>query len=119
MAGPKGMEREFPSSPDVRELEDPEMDADERTQLLGNSESESGVDGPAIAARKGSWNAHEDFAGLPWWRKPSVSVEQPPVRCNSALYSQLTVTLAGFLATYTLCHIHSSIWGIIVPKLNL
>lgn len=57
-----------------RDPEDPEADMSESTTLLGSgADNDSNTGDAAGAARKGSWSGSEDFEGLPWWKRPSVS----------------------------------------------
>ncbi|KAL2175688.1 major facilitator superfamily domain-containing protein [Thermothelomyces heterothallicus CBS 202.75] len=84
---------------DVR-LPDPRLDVDEvseTTGLLGAGAHSNGAPGGAPASSGGSgWSGDEDFAGLPWWRKPSVWF------------------LLGPYAVFAL-----AFGGSVVPKLNL
>ena len=63
--------------------------ADETTGLLGagahsNGDPE-GADRPHATPRDGSWAGDDDFAGLPWWERPSVCVPQTQRRqCHVA-----------------------------------
>ncbi|XXG94122.1 hypothetical protein Hte_000374 [Hypoxylon texense] len=72
--------------------------ATERSPLVGADAGDnmSNGDGDSNGKRQESWVGYEDFAGLPWWRTPSV------------------YWLIGPYFLFTL-----AFGGIIVPKLNL
>lgn len=69
---------------------------DERTGLLGAGAHSHDTDDAALLSRKDSWAGAEEFAGLPWHKRPSVFWLVPP-------YALFTLAFGGS----------------IVPKLNL
>lgn len=69
--------------------------ASESTRLLANHAPENGVESDVNDIDSG-WDAHKDFEGLPWWRRPSV------------------FWLLFPFAVFTL-----AFGGVIVPRLNL
>ncbi|KAI1474037.1 MFS general substrate transporter [Daldinia eschscholtzii] len=87
---------------DQEDQDDQWEGATETSPLVGESSNSSASDSDGItennrnAKGQGSWINHEDFAGFPWWRRPSVY---------------------WLLAPYLLFSL--AFGGIIVPKLNL
>jgi len=48
-------------------------DATEATGLLGAGAHSNGThDGTDARGREGSWTGDAEFAGLPWWKRPTV-----------------------------------------------
>ncbi|KAG7287911.1 hypothetical protein NEMBOFW57_007429 [Staphylotrichum longicolle] len=79
---------------------DAEIDIDDATEATGllstGARSNGTLDGTGARGREGSWQGDAEFAGLPWWKRPSVGFLLAP-------YALFTLAFGGS----------------VVPKLNL
>lgn len=89
------------------------MGPDESTSLLGagTASSSAGSEDGASPAGKDSWDGYEEFAGLPWYKRPSVR----PLRGETELRRAVALTLARSRFTGCFLHMPSSPWHLVDP----
>lgn len=89
------------------------MAPDESTSLLGagTASSYAGSEDGAAPAGKDSWEGYEEFAGLPWYKQPSVR----PLCGETELRRTVALTLVCSRSTGCFLHMPSSLWRLVDP----
>ena len=85
----------------------------ESTRLLGASVEESRNEA-VTEDTNGGWDGLADFDGLPWWHRPSVSVNGPLPD-----HFPLTTWAVGILVTGTIFGFHPRFWECDCAKVEL